>query len=81
MVGYVEGGGEVEKIKSNISSVEQVGDIVTEIITFSSGNKKTFEGVIAKTITQGEFTNFYLTDGRRIFINTKNVDFFEVLKK
>ncbi len=60
------------------SSVDEKGEIVTEIIVFNNGNKKTFYGVKTKTISQGEFTHFELVDGRRIYINPKNVDYFEV---
>jgi len=63
------------------SSVEKKGKTVTQIHTFSGGNKKTFRGIITNSITQGEFTRFELTDGRRIYINTKNVDFFEVFSE
>ena len=65
--------------KTNKSSVEEKGEIVTEIILFSNGNKKTFEGIKTETISQNEFTHFDLVDGRRVYINTKNVDSFEVL--
>ena len=61
------------------SSVERKGETVTQIHTFSGGNTKTFRGVITSSIVQGEFSQFELTDGRRIYINTKNVDFFEVI--
>lgn len=65
--------------KSYNSSVGRKGKTVTQIIIFSGGNTKTFCGVITASIVQGEFTQFELTDGRRIYINTKNVDFFEVI--
>ena len=69
----------VEKDSGSLnSSVEEKGKIVTQIITFSSGNKKTIKHIRTKTISQGEFTHFDLIDGGRIYINTKNVDFFEV---
>lgn len=70
----------MEKISNN-STVEEVGEFVTQIIVFASGNKKTFTGVKTKTIRQGEFTQFELKSGSRIYINTKNVDFFEVIKE
>ncbi|GEM_PF-3439398 len=63
------------------SSVFQVGEIVDQIIQFKDGNKKTFRGVIVASIEQSEFTRFDLLDGRRIYINTKNVDWFEVHKR
>ena len=63
------------------SSVCEIGEIITEIILFSNGNKKTFDGIKTKTISQNEFTHFDLVDGRRIYINPKNVDSFEVIKE
>ena len=62
------------------SSVCEIGEVVTEIILFSNGNKKTFEGIKTETISQNEFTQFDLIDGRRIYVNPKNVDSFEVIK-
>ena len=66
-------------MKSLKSSVEKEGEVVTEIITFSNGNKKTFEDIITNTISQGEFTHFKLKNGILILVNKKNVDFIEVL--
>lgn len=67
-----------ESLKSNI---EEVGEIVTQCICFSNGNKKTFNGIIAKSIKQSEMTRFDLVDGRRIHINQRNVDWFETVKE
>ena len=65
--------------KSFHSSVQKKGKIVTQITHFSNGNIKTFKGILTSTILQSEFTQFELIDGRRIYINTKNVDCFEVI--
>jgi len=73
---------ELEKnIKSLNSSVGKKGKIITQIITFSNGNKKTFKGIKVASIAQGEFVHFELLDGRMIYINQKNVDFFEVFSE
>ncbi|MCW8965499.1 MAG: hypothetical protein OQK82_02250 [Candidatus Pacearchaeota archaeon] len=61
------------------SSVTEKGKIVTQIIIFSQGNKKTFKGIISESISQSEFTRFDLIDGRRIYVNQKNVDCFEII--
>ena len=61
------------------SSVEDKGNLVTQIVGFSSGNKKTWDNIKTETIQQSEFTRFELLDGRRVYINTKNVDWFEVI--
>lgn len=60
------------------SSVEKQGQVVDQIIHFKGGIKKTFRGVITATIEQNEFTQFTLTSGRKVFIYTPNVLFFEV---
>jgi hypothetical protein len=55
------------------------GEVVDQIVHFVDGTKKTFKGVKTATIEQSEFTHFELDDGRRIYINTNNVNCFEVL--
>ena len=62
------------------SSVEDVGEVVKQVIHFSDGSKKTFKGVITKTIEQSEFTRFDVDRGFRVYINTGNVNWFEVHK-
>ena len=62
------------------SSVLEKGKVVTEIIIFSGGNKKTFKGILTDSIHQSEFTRFDLVDGRRIYVNPRNVDCFEVFE-
>ena len=69
-----------DKHTSLKSSVEKVGDKVTEIIHFSGGNKRTIKNILANTIQQGEFTKFILEDGRMLLINTSKVDMIEVFK-
>ena len=66
-------------MKNLKSSVGEKGNVVDQIVVFSQGNKKTFRGVITDTIQQGEMTRYDLEDGRRIYINPKNVDWFEVI--
>lgn len=67
--------------KTNLlSSAEKKGKIVDQIITLTTGYKKTFRGVKTETIEQGEFTKFELEDDRLIMINTKNVGFVEIFK-
>lgn len=63
------------------SSINKVGDSVTQIIHFSGGNKRTFKGILTDTISQGEFTKMTLKDGRMLLINTQNVDCVEVFKE
>lgn len=63
------------------SSVEEKGEIVDQILHFSRGRKATFRGVLTDTIQQQQFTHFDLIDGRRIYVNDDNVNWFEVLNK
>lgn len=63
------------------SSVEVKGKIVTQIITFMGGTKKTIPGVKSETIKQGQFTKFETEDGRLIMINDANVLCVEVFSE
>lgn len=60
------------------STAEVKGEVVTQIITFVGGTKKTIKGVITKSIMQGQFTKFETTDGRLIMVNDQNVLCVEV---
>lgn len=63
------------------SSVSEVGESVTQVITMMSGYKKTFRGVLTKSIMQGEFTHFNTRDGRKVMVRTDNVAFVETTKE
>lgn len=60
------------------SSIQKLGKTVTQIIHFSGGNKRTFQGILTENIKQGEFTKMNLSDGRIVMVNTANVDCVEV---
>jgi len=60
------------------STVTQQGKIVTQIIHFKDGTKRTFTGILSESITQGQFTKFFREDGSMIMINDKNVLCIEV---
>ena len=60
------------------SSVADKGETVTQILHFTGGNKRTFSGILTKSIKQGEFTKMHLADGRMLLVNTANVDVVEV---
>jgi len=60
------------------SSVKDVGEIVTQIIHFKDGTKRTFDGIITSTISQGQFTKFNLINGSYVLINDINVLCIEV---
>ena len=63
------------------SSVNEKGKTVTQYILFASGNEKTYQGIITDSIQQSQFTRFDTESGRRIYINTANVDCFEVFEE
>tara|TARA_R100000951_G_scaffold102247_2_gene94257 strand:+ start:3040 stop:3258 length:219 start_codon:yes stop_codon:yes gene_type:complete len=63
------------------SSVNEVGDKITQIIHFSGGNKRTFSDILSTQIVQGQFTKLYQEDGTLIMVNDKNVDCIEVFKQ
>ena len=60
------------------SSVKEQGKIVTEIIHFIGGEKRTIHNIISSSIKQGQFTKFKLASGEMILINDKNVLMIEV---
>lgn len=60
------------------SSVERKGKVVTEIIYFSTGDKKTIHGIKTDTIEQSQFTKFECTNGKMVMINDKKVLWIEV---
>ena len=63
------------------STVKKQGDIVTQIIHFIDGEKRTFENIKTTSIKQGQFTKLETTDGRLIMINDKNVLCIEIFKQ
>ena len=67
-----------QKTQDLKSSVADKGRTVTQYILFSSGNEKTYSGIVTESIQQSQFTRMDTVDGKRIYINTKNVDCFEV---
>ena len=68
-------------MKNLKSTVNEQGKTVTQIIHFIGGEKRTFHGVMTKTIKQGQFTKFELENGSIIMINDKNVLCIEVFKE
>lgn len=63
------------------SSIKQQGEIVTQIIHFVGGEKRTFNGIYANSVKQGQFTKFSTVSGEMILINDKNVLCIEVFKE
>ena len=63
------------------SSTKNIGEVVTQIIHFKGGEKRTFENILTSTIKQGQFTKLETTDGRLIMVNDKNVLCIEIFKQ
>tara|TARA_B110000211_G_C14006087_1_gene520871 strand:+ start:689 stop:913 length:225 start_codon:yes stop_codon:yes gene_type:complete len=63
------------------SSVKEVGEVVTQIIHFVGGVKRTFHNIQSTTIRQGQFTKFEQVDGTVIMINDTNVLCIEVIEE
>ena len=63
------------------SSVGKKGNVVTQIITFVGGYKKTIHGVKTDTIVQSEMTHFETEDGRMVMVKDPNVLLIEVFKE
>ena len=66
-------------LKSSVNEVS--GGLVTQIIHFLGGEKRTFSHIKSKSIRQGQFTKFQQEDGTWIMINDKNVLCIEVFKE
>lgn len=63
------------------SSVREVGPLVTQIIHFVGGEKRTFHNIRTDIIRQGQFTKMTQSDGTMIMINDKNVLCIEVFEE
>jgi hypothetical protein len=60
-------------MKNLKSTVNEQGEVVTQIIHFVGGIKRTYHGILPKSIKQGQFTKLKCTDGTMIMINDQNV--------
>ena len=63
------------------SSVNDIGEYVTQIIHFVGGEKRTFHNIDSTSIRQGQFTKFRQKDGTWVMVNDKNVLCVEVFKE
>lgn len=63
------------------STTKSQGEVVTQIIHFINGEKRTFESILTSSVKQGQFTKLVTLDGRLIMINDKNVLCVEVFKQ
>ena len=63
------------------STTKSQGEVVTQIIHFINGEKRTFENILTSSVKQGQFTKLVTLDGRLIMVNDKNVLCVEVFKQ
>ena len=63
------------------STVENIGDTVTQIFHFVGGVKRTYDGIIVDSIRQGQFTKFTTKDGIMVLIHDPNVLMIEVFEE
>ena len=63
------------------SSIKSQGEVVTQIIHFVNGEKRTFQNIITSSVKQGQFTKLETTDGTMVMVNDKNVLCIEVFKR
>jgi hypothetical protein len=66
-------------LKSSVNEVS--GELVTQIIHFLGGEKRTFSNIKSKSIRQGQFTKFQQKDGTWVMVNDKNVLCIEVFSE
>jgi hypothetical protein len=60
------------------STVNTQGEVVTQIIHFVGGIKRTYHGILTSSIKQGQFTKFKCNDGSMVMINDENVLCIEI---
>ena len=63
------------------STTKNQGKVVTQIIHFVNGEKRTFENIKTNSIKQGQFTKLETVDEKLIMVNDKNVLCIEVFKQ
>ena len=63
------------------SSTKQQGQVVTQIIHFKGGIKRTYHGILSESIKQGQFTKMKCIDGTMLMINDDNVLCIEIFKE
>ena len=68
-------------MKNLKSTVNEQGKSVTQIIHFVNDVKRTYHGILAETIKQGQFTKMFCKDGTMLMINDNNVLCIEIFKE
>jgi hypothetical protein len=63
------------------SSVNELGETVTQIFHAISGEKRTFSGIITASIKEGSELKMKTVDGRMLIVNKKNLFITEVFSE
>ena len=63
------------------STVNDQGEVVTQIIHFVNGVKRTYHGILPESIKQGQFTKMKCIDGTMLMVNDANVLCIEIFKE
>lgn len=68
--------------KTNLESTSNTqGKLVTQIIHFEGGIKRTFDGILPETIKQGQFTKMKRSNGSLLAINDDKVLCVEIFEE
>lgn len=70
-----------QKYPNMKSTVNTQGEVVTQIIHFIGGVKRTYHGILPASIKQGQFTKFKCVDGSMVMINDNNVLCVEIFSE
>lgn len=68
-------------MKAMHSTIAELGNTVTQVITMIGGYKKTFRGVKTDSFLVGEYSHFETVDGRKVMIRTENILIIETTKE
>ena len=68
-------------MKNLKSTINEQGEVVTQIIHFIGGIKRTYHGILSESIKQGQFTKMKCKDGTMLMINDNNVLCIEIFKE
>lgn len=63
------------------STVNELGETVTQIFHAVSGEKRTFHGIITASIKEGSELKMRTKDGRMLIVNKKNLFITEVFSE
>lgn len=63
------------------STVNEIGEYVTQIIHFVGGIKRTYHGIESSSIKQGQFTKLKCKNGSMLMVNDNNVLCVEVFNE